>query len=578
MSNMRATIAGGARWQEVAADCQQHRDATIAKIHPPIPDTQALESLFAGRDPRDVSSIPTLVLSEEELAITSANVEDLVSRLASGDWSASTVLKAFLRRAALAQRLVNCVTEMLSETALKRAAELDEHLAVHGKPIGPLHGVPISVKEHIAMKGLDVNGGYVSEVGRVAEEDALILSILRDAGAIFYVRTTEPQSSMHLETSSSLYGETVNPFNTTLTSGGSSGGEGAIIAMRGSVLGVGSDIGGSIRSPAHCNGIFGFKPTAGRLPTLGWFALMVGSEAIHATTGPLSTSIEGLRLFTKTLLDAKPWLQDPSLTPMEWRDMSTAFAGRRLKVAVMWDDGVVKPHPPVTRALKSVVKALKKSEKIEVVDWKPWKHNLAWSIIAGLYFCDGGAQLNAAFEAAKEPLRPLSHWILKENPHVKHHSIASLWSACAERDAYRLKYAELWNDTAKGGSGQVDVILCPAGPGAAPKLNTSRYWGYTAQWNLLDYPAVVFPTGDIVSVEKDGAAGEQGGGDPASGADLDNWSLWTEHGAEGYSNAPLALQLVARRYDDEKLLHALEMVMKEGGTTHGDRRRSQGPP
>jgi Asp-tRNA(Asn)/Glu-tRNA(Gln) amidotransferase A subunit family amidase len=179
---------------------------TIAKVHPPIADIKELASLVVSSDVRDVSRIPNLVLSEEELAITSANVEDLVPRLASGEWSASKVLKAFLRRAALAQRLVNCVTEMLSETALERAAELDEHLAVHGKPIGPLHGVPISVKEHIAMKGLDVNGGYVSEVGRVAEEDALILSILWAAGAIFYVRTTEPQSSMHLETSSSLYG------------------------------------------------------------------------------------------------------------------------------------------------------------------------------------------------------------------------------------------------------------------------------------------------------------------------------------------------------------------------------------
>jgi hypothetical protein len=96
---------------------------------------------------------------------------------------------------------------------------------------------------------------------------------------------------------------------------------------------------------------------------------MMGSEAIHATTGPLSTSLEGLRLFTKTLVDAKPWIQDPNLIPMEWSDVSTTFAGRRLKVAVMWDDGVVKPHPPVTRALKTVVQGLKKSDKIELAEW-----------------------------------------------------------------------------------------------------------------------------------------------------------------------------------------------------------------
>jgi amidase len=151
---------------------------------------------------------------------------------------------------------------------------------------------------------------------------------------------------------------------------------------------------------------------------------------------------------------------------------------------------------------------------------------------------------------------------LKEMPHVKSHDIASLWKSCIERDAYRTKYAELWNDTARDGTEPVDVILCPAAPGAASKLDTSKYWGYTAQWNLLDYPAVVFPIGDFVSTEKDGASGAQRD-DMTSDADLENWGLWTEHGAEGYANAPLSLQLVARGYDDEKLLEGLEIVMKE---------------
>lgn len=361
---------------------------------------------------------------------------------------------------------------------------------------------------------------------------------------------------MHAETSNNLYGETVNPFNTSLTAGGSSGGEGALIAMRGSVLGVGTDIGGSIRSPAFCNGIFGFKPTGGRLPVQGLTAPMVGSEAIKGVIGPLSTSLEGLKLLIKTVLDRKPWLCEPGLSAMGWRDMSTALVGRKLKVAVMREDDVVRPHPPVARALENMVQSLQKSDKIELVEWKPWKHDLAWAIISSLYFCDGGAEIKDELNASKEPLRPLSHWILNENPHVKHHDIASLWRACAEREAYRAKYAELWNETARGGSEPVDVILCPAGPGAAPKLNSAKYWGYLSIWNLLDYPAAVFPVADAVSVEKDGAVA------CGHGIPVDEWQ---EHGAEGYSNAPLCLQLVGRRYDDEKLMATLEMVMKESG-------------
>ncbi|KAI1857504.1 hypothetical protein JX265_011239 [Neoarthrinium moseri] len=555
MSDVRVTIATGTTWQEVAADRQRHRDATIGALQPPLPEL-ALKEL-----PLNVTGLCQDTLSEQELAITGANVEDLAPKLASGEWSAASVTSAFLRRAGLAQKLVNCVTELLPKAALKRAAELDEYLAAHGKPVGPLHGIPISVKEHLAMKGLDLNAGFVSWVGRVAEDDALILKILWEAGAVFYVRSTQPQTLMHLETSSNLYGVTVNPSNTTLTAGGSSGGEGALVGLRGSILGIGTDIGGSIRSPAANNGVFGFKPTAGRLPVNGWSATMAGSEGILGTIGPLSTSLAGLELFTKSVVAGKPWLTSPDLVAMDWKENYSPFEGRKLKIAVMWEDGVVMPHPPITRALEGVVEKLKTSSVVDVVEWKPWRHDLAWEIIAGLYFCDGGADETAAINASGEPWRPLSKFILDENPHMKHYDIASLWAACAQRNEYREKYAALWNATGDGGD-MVDVILCPVGPGVAPKLDTSRYWGYTSQWNLLDYPAVVFPANDRVSVEKDGGSLEY---QPRGEKDVYNWNLWKEHGAEGYKDAPISLQLVARRYEDEKLLKALEIVLKQSG-------------
>ncbi|KAI0131781.1 acetamidase [Xylariales sp. AK1849] len=555
MSDIRATTDAGATWQDVAVDRQRHRDATIAALGFPLPELQTNEIS------RNVTGIPKAILTDEEFTITGTDVEVLAAKLASGEWSATLVINAFLRRAGLAQKLVNCITELLPERALNRARELDEYLAAHKKPVGPLHGVPISVKEHLGMKGLDLNAGFVAWVGRISASDALILQILWEAGAVFYVRTTQPQTLMHLETSGNLYGVTVNPHNTALTAGGSSGGEGALIGMRGSILGIGTDIGGSIRSPAANNGIFGFKPTAGRLPVLGWMATMAGTEAILGTIGPLSTSLEGLKLFTKTIVDGKPWLTSPDLVAMEWRDTSTFFKDRKLKVAVMWEDGVVKPHPPIARAMTEAVEKLRKSAKIEVVEWKPWKHDLAWEIIAGLYFSDGGAEEKAAIDASGEPWRPLSHFILTDNPHVKHHDIASLWAACHQRNIYRDQYAALWNETAVGGN-MVDVILCPAGPGVAPPLDAARYWGYTAQWNLLDYPAVVFPVSDCVNAHKDGKSVEYS---PVGEKDAYNWNLWKEHGAEGYKDGPISLQLVARRYQDEKLLRSLEIILKETG-------------
>lgn len=169
-----------------------------------------------------------------------------------------------------------------------------------------------------------------------------------------------------------------------MTSGGSSGGEGAIVGFRGSCLGIGTDIGGSIRSPAANNGLYGLKPTSGRLPNGGLRATMLGEEQIVPTIGPLSTSLEGCMIFVKTLLNAKPWYKEPWLLPFPWSSEKFFPSGKRLKVAVLWDDGVVKPHPPVTRALKQVVDKLKTKGNVDVVEWKPYKHDLAWEIIVSV--------------------------------------------------------------------------------------------------------------------------------------------------------------------------------------------------
>ena len=129
------------------------------------------------------------------------------------------------------------------------------------------------------------------------------------------------------------------------------------------------------------------------------------------------------------------------------------------------------------------------------------------------------------------------------------HTIPSLWAATEKRDDYRTEYAEVWNSTATGVGetgeleGMVDVILCPVGPGVAPKIDTSRYWGYTSQWNLLDYPAVVFPI-DKVDVEKDNVKEDY---EARNEKEKYNLSLWNEFGPLGYKDAPINLQLVGRR-------------------------------
>lgn len=166
---------------------------------------------------------------------------------------------------------------------------------------------------------------------------------------------------------------------------------------------------------------------------------------------------------------------------------------------------------------------------------------------ANLYFCDGGAEESSLNNSSGEPWRPLTEYIVK-NPYVETHTVPSLYQATVKREDYRTKYAELWNSTATSTGpngeleGAVDVILCPVGPGAAPKIDTAKWWGYTSQWNLLNYPAFVFPV-DKVDVAKDGS---QVSHSPRNVTDKENWELWEKYGAEGYKDAPICLQLVGR--------------------------------
>lgn len=225
----------------------------------------------------------------------------------------------------------------------------------------------------------------------------------------------------------------------------------------------------------------------------------------------------------KTLIDQQPWLYEPSLTPMPWKTTSknttilrkSPHDGRRkLRIGILSDDGIVKPHPPILRGITSLTEKLQSHPDISLVNFPPYRHDEAWRIASSLYFGDGAHEEIAAIEASGEPWRPLSTFIIKENPNVKALTLPETWKLTTERDAYKAAYTRHWNSISTNIPGpessdfvevlenvederekMVDVILCPVGPGVAPVLDTARYWNYTSQWNLLDYPALVFPTG-----------------------------------------------------------------------------------
>jgi amidase len=220
--------------------------------------------------------------------------------------------------------------------------------------------------------------GYVGWIGtfegqkedpRKGVAESELVRELRNLGAILYCKTSVPVTLMSGETANHIIQYTSNPRNRHLSSGGSSGGEGALIALRGSPAGFGTDIGGSIRVPAAFNGVYGLRPSSGRLPYEGAANTMDGQNTILSVVGPMATTPRSLRLLLKAIISQEPWNYDPLALELPWRDVLESKTrkliwqsgtSKSLAFAIMRHDGVVQPHPPVKRALYMIEQTLRR--------------------------------------------------------------------------------------------------------------------------------------------------------------------------------------------------------------------------
>lgn len=233
-----------ADWQKKAA---AKREANVKKI----PKEWLLPAEFLkGNETSNVSvlDVPAKcgILTPEEVIVTqNFDAVSLAKVVQVGALKAEGVAIAFCKRAAIAQQLTNCLTETFFDDAIKRGKWLDEYMAKHGKPVGPLHGIPISIKDPFNYTGVQATLGMISYLDRpAATENSPLIDILLELGAILYCKTNIPQTMMTADSDNNTFGRTLNPHRLSLGAGGSSGGEGALVAMRGSVIGVGTDIGG----------------------------------------------------------------------------------------------------------------------------------------------------------------------------------------------------------------------------------------------------------------------------------------------------------------------------------------------
>jgi amidase len=267
---------------------------------------------------------------------------------------------------------------------------------------------------------------------------------------VLYCKTNVPTAMMMGETVNNLHGRTVNPRHRRCTPGGSSGGEAALVLARGAPLGVGTDIGGSLRIPAACAGLFTLRPSFGRLPTLGGRSGMPGQEAVQSVNGPLARTLADLGLYCRAVVGLEPWREDPRCLPMPWREVEGARARR---VGVMWDDGVVLPTPPVRRALASVVERLRRAGW-EVVEWDNKDQAKGLELLERMFVADGAKAIKHELQRSGEPLRPE----MAAFDNQTELGTYDMWQLHSERVDFQKKYLDRWNEAG------IEALLCPTTP------------------------------------------------------------------------------------------------------------------
>lgn len=324
---------------------------------------------------------------------------------------------------------------------------------------------------------------------------------LRQAGAVLYVKTAVPHTLMSAETTNNIIDYCWNPTNRNLSCGGSSGGEGALMALRGSPVGFGTDIGGSIRIPSAWNGLYGLRPSSGRFPYEGMANSFDGAPGILSVVGPLATTPAGLKLATQAVLSREPWLHDPLVNPIPWRaniyeETSKLAQGKKLAFAVLKHDGGCAVHPPVARAVEELTKKLK-DQGHKMIEWKPPSHVKLGEIAMKAFSYDGGADAKKAFDLSGEVPKSVVIGAKEE----KQYNATQIMEHQLEKREAQKEYMEYWNSTEElTGTGRpVDAFIMPAAPFAAARPGKSGYINYTAVINVLDYTTAIVPVTKVDS-------------------------------------------------------------------------------
>ena len=416
-----------------------------------------------------------------------ASASEIASAIREKQVSAVEVVDTHLRRIDEVNPKLNAVVQLATDRARREATEVAARLS-RGESTGPLHGVPITLKDSIDTQGVITTGGTKGRANHVPDRDATVAARLRAAGAILLGKTNTPELTLAGETDNLIYGRTNNPYDLTKTSGGSSGGAGAIIASGGSPLDLGSDSGGSIRGPAHLCGIAGIKPTSGRVPRTGHI-VPFGMGPLDSLTqiGPMARFVDDL-ILTLPIIAGVDW-RDPAIVAMPLGDPGEVDI-KNLRVALHTDNGLMTPTSETIETVNAAAKALSDVGAIVVED-TPSVIQRSSDLGDMIRNSDGGAWIKRLLEkAGTAEIHPR---LQKRIDDYKPLAVDEYTAMLEDLDQFRsdmLAFLENY-----------DLILCPvfAFPalphGAMFDDENRKGMSYTGTYNLTGWPAVVVRCG-----------------------------------------------------------------------------------
>ncbi|GAA6007776.1 hypothetical protein JCM10207_004870 [Rhodosporidiobolus poonsookiae] len=521
-----------------------------------------------------------------ESAILSSSAVEIVDKIKTRQpgWNAENVMLTFIRSSIRVNEYTNALTEIMYAHALKDAQDLDKEFEKTGQIVGPLHGVPVSLKDMVNVKGVDSTIGFTHSTNKLAEEDASVTKVIRRAGGIPFVKTNVPQTMLSFECANPLFGATNNPFDASRTPGGSSGGEAALLAADGSPIGIGSDVGGSLRIPAHFSGCYALKPCAGRFSSRGCRSSNPGTEVVKASLGPMGRCVSDVELMTRVQLDASDELaRTEGVMPLRYREVELP---EKLKFGFFRTDGFCHASPACERAVLETVDALRRQGH-ECIEFEPPNPLEAMELFVALTSAGRYSTLLAGLQGDPQesslwlvtlgsripsPVRYALAWLIENVAGdeklarllraSRGKSVSELQEWQYKRDTFVSKARrELWEHHA------FDAVICA--PQAVPALKHGQTWNLsplsigTILWNIVDSSVGLVPVtfvDGVVDALSDPWRARQAA---SPGAKLFEARVFGPGGiydAKEMEGLPVGVQIVGRQWDEERVVELMKVV------------------